>query len=424
MGLNPAWLRHAGDLRLPVRIRAIVSPRTWTTMVNLVVGVPVALICILLTALVTVVTAGIGLPVAARFATAVHRSRYAALCSVTIPAMPIEPPRDPRGPVARTIGRIIAPTNRRMVGYLLLCLPVSALLGLLAVAPLCFGVVLGTVGVQRFLLPRSMTAGVGDQPYLAVTVMTLGGLLCLLATPTLVSIAGRADLAFTRALLEPDHAAMLARRVETLTASRAEAVEAADAERRRIERNLHDGTQQRLVSLAMNLGITRETEKDLSPAAMAAIVAAHEEAKQALAELREFVRGLHPAILDDLGLDAAMSGIAARCPVPVRLRVSLAERPPRPVETVAYFVVSEALTNVAKHANAQHVDVTVRTVDRHGVASLAIDIVDDGVGGASAERGTGLRGLASRVASVEGTFRVASPAGGPTTIAVELPCAS
>jgi signal transduction histidine kinase len=186
------------------------------------------------------------------------------------------------------------------------------------------------------------------------------GAALVFTVPWLAQGAASLDLVLARVLLQPSGAEALARRVESLSTSRAGAIDAADAERRRIERNLHDGTQQRLVSLAMNLGMTRAALRDADPEIRQAITAAHEEAKQALAELRGFIRGLHPAILDELGLDAALSGLAARSPVPVRLKVDLPERPPAAVETVAYFVVSEALTNVARHATASRADVVVR----------------------------------------------------------------
>jgi signal transduction histidine kinase len=134
--------------------------------------------------------------------------------------------------------------------------------------------------------------------------------------------------------------------------------------------------------------------------------------------LRDLIRGLHPAVLDELGLDAALSGIAARSPVPVRLVVDLRGRPPAAIEAVAYFVVSEALSNVAKHAAATRADVVVR----HQTDGLTLAVADDGRGGADPVRGTGLRGLRQRVESVDGTLSIASPAGGPTSILVTLPC--
>jgi signal transduction histidine kinase len=240
----------------------------------------------------------------------------------------------------------------------------------------------------------------------------------------------RVDELAARGLLGTGRTEELALRVESLARSRADVVAATDAERRRIERDLHDGAQQRLVYLAMNLGMARANLGDTPEPARQAIEQAHDEATQALAELREFVRGLHPAVLDDRGLDAALSGIVARAPLPVRLRVDVAARCSPSIEAIAYFVVSEALTNVAKHAHANHAEVTVeRSGDR-----LHIVVTDDGQGGAAAletggggsgdGNGSGLRGLAQRAAAVDGTLTIHSPPGGPTTITVELPCES
>ena len=173
--------------------------------------------------------------------------------------------------------------------------------------------------------------------------------------------------------------------MEQLTQTRAGVVDAADAERRRLERDLHDGTQQRLVSLAMQLGMAR-AEPGRRERAQLVIAEAHEEAKAALAELRNLIRGLHPPVLEDRGLDAALSGVAARMPIPVQLTVDVPRRPPPTIEAVAYFVVSEGLTNITKHAQASQAEVFVqRAGDR-----LHIIVSDDGVGGADPARGTGL----------------------------------
>ncbi|MER5207898.1 histidine kinase [Streptomyces sp. NPDC002825] len=245
------------------------------------------------------------------------------------------------------------------------------------------------------------------------------GLLVLAAVPYLAAALVRWETQVVPTLLGRSREEDLARRVEDLTESRAGAVDAADAERRRIERDLHDGAQQRLVSLALNLGIAKATLVDLPPEAREVIDAAHREAKEAIEELSSLVRGLHPAVLDELGLDAALSGLAARAPLPVRLRADLPRRIAPAVEAVAYFVVSEALTNVAKHAReATRADVTVTLLG--GI--LRMVIADDGLGGADPGRGSGLTGLAQRVRSVDGTFRMSSPVGGPTMMSVDLPC--
>ena len=208
-------------------------------------------------------------------------------------------------------------------------------------------------------------------------------------------------------------------RVDALQASRDRAVDAAEAERRRIERDLHDGAQQRLVALAMDLGMARAKLENDPEAGAALVGEAHEEAKRALAELRDLARGIHPAVLADRGLDAAISALAARSPVPVGVEVTTG-RLPGPVESAAYFVVAEALTNAAKHARAAEIGVRIT---RHRDL-LVVEVIDDGAGGADPAKGTGLRGLADRVAAVDGRLTVTSPPGGPTVIRAELPCGS
>jgi signal transduction histidine kinase len=280
----------------------------------------------------------------------------------------------------------------------------------------------GSLGVEIPEPPRSAVATWRQSRYhaLALLIGAAGTVLVpvLLLAPRAGRALARADEAAARRLLGPSRTEVLTERVESLARSRADIVAATDAERRRIERDLHDGAQQRLISLAMNLGMARENLAGVPESAREAIEQAHEEATQAVTELREFVRGLHPAILDDRGLDAALSGIVARAPLPVGLHVDIARRCSPSIEAIAYFVVSEALTNIAKHADARHADVTLERVgDR-----LRVVVTDDGSGGATLDTGSGLRGLAQRTAAVDGTLRVHSPAGGPTTITVELPC--
>jgi signal transduction histidine kinase len=247
--------------------------------------------------------------------------------------------------------------------------------------------------------------------------LTVAGIVLLIAAPWLTRVVAALDARAARSLLGPSRTDELQHRVEHLAQTRAGVVDAADAERRRLERDLHDGTQQRLVALAMNLGLAR-TQASTAQEARHAIAEAHEDAKAALTELRNLIRGLHPAVLEDRGLDAALSGVAARMPVPVRLTVDLPRRPPPVIEAIAYFVVSEALANVAKHAQASQVEVFVqRAGDR-----LHVIVSDDGVGGADAARGTGLAGLAKRASSVDGRFEIMSPPGGPTLLTVDLPC--
>ncbi|MBO0834954.1 MAG: sensor histidine kinase, partial [Actinobacteria bacterium] len=210
-----------------------------------------------------------------------------------------------------------------------------------------------------------------------------------------------------------------AARIAELERSRERVVDAAEAERRRIERDLHDGAQQRLVALAMDLGRAKAKFADDIDAARVIVDQAHGEAKAALTELRNLVRGVHPPVLTERGLDAAISGVAALCPVPVSVHVSVPVRPKPAVEAIAYFVVAEALTNVAKHSRASSAKVWI---EGHGYpGTLTVMISDDGIGGADPS-GAGLTGLADRVAGVDGRLNIESPAGGPTIIAAELPC--
>jgi signal transduction histidine kinase len=251
----------------------------------------------------------------------------------------------------------------------------------------------------------------------ALLACVVGAALCVAAAWAVKAMA-TAHGALALALLGPSDNQLRAR-VEALQASRDRAVDSADAERRRIERDLHDGAQQRLVALAMDLGMAR-AKLETDPAAATALVGqAHEEAKRALAELRDLARGIHPAVLEDRGLDAAISALAARSPVPVEVDVT-GGRLPGPVESAAYFVVAEALTNAAKHARAAEIGVRIA---RHRDL-LIVEVIDDGVGGADPARGTGLRGLADRVAAVDGHLTITSPAGGSTVIRAELPCRS
>jgi signal transduction histidine kinase len=294
----------------------------------------------------------------------------------------------------------------------------GAVLGLGALQRLRFGTLLGVD------IPAPRRSWYGPAAWRQIAYLLLAPVLALACLPGLVAGGARfarVDASLGRRLLGAGRADALTQRIATLSRSRADVVAATDAERRRIERDLHDGAQQRLVSLAMNLGMARAALTGETPGPVRqAIADAHDEATLALAELREFVRGLHPVVLDDRGLDAALSGIAARSPVPVRLTVDVAGRCDPSIEAVAYFVVSEALANIARHSRAARAWVAVvRTADR-----LRVTVTDDGVGGADPGAGTGLRGLAQRTAAVDGTLTVASPRGGPTTISVDLPCGS
>jgi signal transduction histidine kinase len=245
-----------------------------------------------------------------------------------------------------------------------------------------------------------------------------GAIGLVLIAPWLTLLLARLGARLAEWLLRPRED--LKSQVARLEASRTAAVDTAEAERRRIERDLHDGAQQRLVAVAMDLGQADERFERDPEGARLLVKGAHEDAKAALAELRQLVRGFHPAILEDRGLDAALSAVVARSPVPVTLAVDVPQRPPAAIESTVYFVVLEALANVAKHANATTVSVTiVRRQDR-----LVTEISDDGVGGARLTRGGGLSGLADRVRAHGGWLQILSPQGGPTSVLAEIPCAS
>ncbi len=242
-----------------------------------------------------------------------------------------------------------------------------------------------------------------------------GGAAALYAAPWLARGVAAVQVAMARLLLEAGERERLTARVGTLEETRAGMVAAADAERRRIERDLHDGAQQRLVSLAMTLGRAKVAEDPNHTRRL--VDEAHGEAKEALIELRNLARGIHPAVLTDLGLDAAVSALAARCPVPVAVDVDLPRRAGPGIEAIAYFVVAEALTNVAKHAEATRAWLTAEFQgDR-----LVVEILDNGRGGAD-PAGRGLAGLRDRVRAVDGDLTLASPPGHGTTLRVELPC--
>jgi signal transduction histidine kinase len=214
--------------------------------------------------------------------------------------------------------------------------------------------------------------------------------------------------------------AELRARLGELQASRARLVEATETERRRIERDLHDGTQQRLVSIAMTLGLA-EAKAERDPAEVTPVLReAREELALALAELRELSHGIHPAVLTERGLSAALDDLARRAALPVRFEVSLASRCAPQVEAAAYFVASEALANAAKHAHATEVRLAASRAEGDG--TLVVDVSDDGIGGAASGAGSGLRGLADRVEALGGRLTVSSPPGRGTTVRAEIPC--
>jgi signal transduction histidine kinase len=423
----------------PAVLTALWSPAAWRATRNALAGLVVAVVsavilglpCVLWVAAIFAVTGDennpghialyvatilvipLVLPWLVLGQTALQRSRLHATLGLEFPAAlrPASLGPWPLGPLRSS-------ATWRQLGYHVISLFTGLAGGALVVA--CW--LLPVIGIGLLLAADQGTGYGAGLSALAVAVV--------FAAPWLARGVSRADEAAARALLGPSRSEELAERVETLARSRADIVKATDAERRRIERDLHDGAQQRLVSLAMNLGIARAGLTDAPEAARKAIADAHDEAVQALSELREFIRGLHPAVLNDRGLNAALSGLAARAPLPVRVQVDLPRPAGASVEAIAYFIVSESLANIAKHARATRAEVTVT---RQG-NRLRITVTDDGVGGAAipppgdgpagAWSGTGLRGLVQRATAVDGTLSIDSPPGGPTVITAELPCES
>jgi signal transduction histidine kinase len=419
-------------------VRDLVSARTWLAMAQHLAGLFIGLLVIfiittglslgfslLFVALIGLPLLGITLRLADWFARA-ERARFAFFLGARIPAWP----------AAGSAGRAgyrwgIIPRWRMWtegatwaeLGYALLRLPVSAVAAAISILVWAAGLVMLALPAYARALPNggpsfgggARTVVLHTGPQLAA-VAVIGGLV-LLAAPQLTRGLAVADGALARLLLGPRRD--LAARVREVEISRERVVDAAEAERRRIERDLHDGAQQRLVALAMELGRAKAKFADDLDAARELVDQAHVQAKEALTELRNLVRGVHPPVLTDRGLDAALSGLAALCPVPVDVHVDVPVRPKSSVEAVAYFVVAEALTNVAKHSRASHAKVVV---EGHGYpGTLTVMISDDGIGGADIH-GPGLSGLADRVSGVDGRLSVESPAGGPTIIAAELPC--
>jgi signal transduction histidine kinase len=427
VGASSAW---AGAMLAAVR--PVVSARTWLAVIHLVVGWLTGLVVFGIVVVATPVGlvllpfALAGAPilwvvvVLSRLYARAERARFALMLDVRIPDPATGRPRAARW-WQRLRHRLTAAETWKQLGYALLRFPLSTVQVTLVIGAWAFALAMIAFPGYNGILPRASTILGGHAPLGTVEAAAIaaGGVFLLLAAPQLTRALAIADIAVARVLLGTPGRASLKARIGELEVSRARVVDSAEAERRRIERDLHDGAQQRLVALAMDLGRARARFADDPDAAKAIVDQAHAEAKAALVELRNLVRGVHPPVLTDRGLDAALSGLAALSPVPVSVRVDVVPRPSASVEAIAYFVVAEALTNVAKHAQATR---AVVSVSRHRDV-LAIVIRDDGIGGAD-PRGQGLSGLADRVAGVDGRLSVDSPAGAGTVIEVELPCGS
>ncbi|MFH8345896.1 sensor histidine kinase [Streptomyces sp. NPDC018045] len=422
--------------RVPVALRAPFSGRTWREFLYLLLSLPVA--CVMFSYAITMVSLGagllitfLGIPVLAgaligcRGFGALERLRARALLDLDVDHP--EPVRAAKPGLMSWVGAVLkSGVSWRHLVYSILHLP-------WAVFAFCFSLTFWTVGWALLLYPlwqwtfpayldqpgiQLWGDGQGNGVYLGTApgMAAAGGigLLLVLAGPWVIRGLAHVDRVLVHGLLGPSP---LATRVSELETDRGVVVDTAAADLRRIERDLHDGAQARLVSLAMDLGLAKEKLAQDPEAAARMVDEAHGEVKVALQELRDLARGIHPAILTDRGLGPALSALAARCTVPVKASVDLDHRPAPAIEGIAYFTVSELLQNVSKHARATSVTVDVwRAADR-----LMVLVADNGQGGASTETGSGLAGLAERLSAVDGLLVVDSPSGGPTAITADLP---
>ncbi|MFJ5839952.1 sensor histidine kinase [Streptomyces shenzhenensis] len=421
--------------RLPAALRAPFEARSWREFCYVLLSLPISIL--MFSYAVTMVSLGagllvtfLGIPVLAaalagcRGLGALERVRARGLLDLEV-AEP-EPLRMRKpGAMAWTGAVLKSGTSWRHLLYTLLHFPWAVFSFVVAVTFWAIGWSLMTYPLWFWVFP--MYAGQGgiqlygddhhriylDNPF-EITVTALIGLLFTLATPWIVRALTMVDRLLVHGLLGPSP---LSARVVELESDRGVVVDTAAADLRRIERDLHDGAQARLVALAMDLGLAKEklTEDPRSAARM--VEEAHGEVKTALQELRDLARGIHPAVLTDRGLDAALSAVASRCTVPVQVEVDLPRRPAPAIEGIAYFTVSELLQNISKHSGARTASVDVwRSADR-----LMLQVMDDGVGGAEVSGGSGLAGLTERLGAVDGILVVDSPRGGPTRVTAELP---
>ncbi|GAQ68017.1 sensor histidine kinase [Streptomyces scabiei] len=421
--------------RLPAGLRAPVEARSWREFGYVLLGLPVGIL--LFTYAVTMVSVGAGLlitflgvPVLAaglagcRGFGSLERARARALLGAEVSAPePLRPKG--RGAMAWMGAVLRSGSSWRQLLYAVIQFPWSVFSFVVAVTfwtygwamltyPLWFWVFPVWAGQDGLQLYGDETHSVYlDNPF-EVTMTALVGLLFTMASPWIVRGLTTVDRVMVGALLGPSR---LGARVVELESDRGVVVDTAAADLRRIERDLHDGAQARLVALAMDLGLAKEKLAEDPRAAAVMVDSAHGEVKTALQELRDLARGIHPAVLTDRGLDAALSSVASRCTVPVVVDVDLPARPVPAIEGIAYFTVSELLQNVSKHAGASRATVDVWKVEHR----LMLQVTDDGVGGADTGRGSGLAGLAERIGAVDGILVVDSPAGGPTRVTAELP---
>jgi signal transduction histidine kinase len=421
----------------PVR-RALLEPftlRTWRETAYAISMLPLGVLWFSLVVTLLATSAGlaitlVGLPLLAvslyvvRYAAVFERWWAGLLLGVHVPTPPERPARPGSGWLRQLIHLITRPPRWREAAYLVLLLPQGIALFVVSVVLWSFaaGGILRPLAEPFLPASANLEYGAGevvDTP-LEWSMVVLVGLVALFSAPWIIRGLVALHGFLLRGLLGPTQSE-LERASARVAAERDAAISSAERDRRQLERDLHDGAQARLVALAADLGRARQRLEQGGSAdeATQLVQDAHEEAKVVLREIRDLARGIHPAILADRGLDAALSSVAARSPLSVQVSCHVSGRLPEEIESAAYFLVSEALVNAARHGGGEHAAVLVSQQD----GTLLVEVRDDGRGGADPSRGTGLLGLRDRVAALGGTLEVDSPPGGPTTLSAELPCA-
>ncbi|MFE7354117.1 sensor histidine kinase [Streptomyces sp. NPDC057543] len=420
----------------PAALRAPFEGRTWRAFGYLLLSLPISVVLFSLSITLTSLGAGmlitfLGVPILAgtlamcRGFGALERARARGLLGLDVAAP--APVRGRTGSLMSWVGAVLkSGVSWRHLLYALLHLPWAIFAFTVSLTFWSCGWVTLTYPLWHWVFPSYVGVdGIqlyGDSAHQVIyldssfelAATSVCGLVLVLVTPWIIRGLASVDRVMVAGLLGPSQ---LATRVSELESDRGVVVDTAAADLRRIERDLHDGAQARLVALAMDLGLAKEKLNHDPEAAARMVDEAHGEVKVALQELRDLARGIHPAVLTDRGLDAALSAIASRCTVPVTVEVDLVSRPAQAIEGIAYFTVSELLQNVSKHARATRASVDVwRTANR-----LMLQVTDNGRGGAEVSSGSGLAGLTERLDAVDGVLVVDSPQGGPTRITAELP---
>ncbi|MFE6024646.1 sensor histidine kinase [Streptomyces niveus] len=408
--------------------RFILSSWPWRVWAHLLGGALTGLASLLLLAalavsglLLSVIGVDLVLMLAATFgvpAAAVERRRMRLVEPVPVP----DPHRSlvGAGRRGRLRTRLRERATWRELGYVVVFAPLQVCVGLALAIGLTFAVILLAAPLIVWNAGPEDVMIIPGRPVespLHALPATAAGLLALVLCAYAAGLLAGAQVKTAVFVLSPRDEE---RQVVELTRSRARLADAFEAERRRIERDLHDGAQAQLVALTMTLGLAELELRESGSPATELVSRARGEARLALTQLRDLVRGIYPQVLTDHGLDAAVAEIALRSPIPVDVDIDLPRRLPDAVETVAYFTVTEALTNAAKHSGATQLTV----VGRLKRGTLTLVITDNGRGGAVPSAGAGLQGLADRVAILKGRLVVSSPVGGPTRVGVEVPCSA